>query len=131
MSTGLSTTKLTLKEASDLYESGKHRRYGLLFSVNGGAFAVAKLLTGEPGKSSGLVLGGLTLTQLAIGMALFTAVMTADIYFFGEKMRLGYKDAKFFGPPGKVVLILLGVLVCIGWYLVGGPCVASSLSALR
>jgi hypothetical protein len=27
------------------YEEGKHRRYNLLFAVNGGAFAVAKLLS--------------------------------------------------------------------------------------
>ena len=74
MSTGLSTTQLTLKEASDIYEDGKHRRYSLLFAVNGGAFAVAKLLTGEPGKS-GVVLGGLTLQQLAFGMILFTAII--------------------------------------------------------
>ena len=125
MSTGLSTTQLTLKEASDIYEGGKHRRYSLLFAVNGGAFAVAKLLTGEPGKS-GMVLGGLTLQQLAFGMILFTAIMVADIYFFGEKMRLGYRAAHFFGPPGKVVLILLGFLICTGWYLVGGRYVSGA-----
>jgi len=117
MSTGLSTTQLTLKEASDIYEDGKHRRYSLLFAVNGGAFAVAKLLTGEAGKS-GVVLGGLTLQQLAVGMILFTAIMALDIYAFGEKMRSQYKVAHFFGAPGKVVLILLGFLMCTGWYLV-------------
>jgi hypothetical protein len=47
MSNGLSSTQLTLKEASELYENGKHRRYSLLFSVNGGAFAIAKLVCGE------------------------------------------------------------------------------------
>jgi len=117
MSTGLSTTQLTLKDASDIYEDGKHRRYSLLFAVNGGAFAVAKLLTGEAGKS-GVVLGGLTLQQLAVGMILFTAIMALDIYAFGEKMRSQYKVAHFFGAPGKVVLILLGFLMCTGWYLV-------------
>jgi len=25
----------------ELYENGKHRRYSLLFSINGGAFAIA------------------------------------------------------------------------------------------
>ena len=117
MSKALSSTQLTLKEASDLYENGKHRRYSLLFSVNGGAFAIAKLLTGEPGKP-GVVLGSLTLTELAVGMAIFTAVMVADIYAFGEKMRSNYLDNAF-GPKGKAVLILLGALLCIGWLLVG------------
>lgn len=120
MSTGLSTTQLTLKEASDIYEEGKHRRYSLLFQVNGGAFAVAKLLASEPGTPGTAVLGGLTLQQLAFGMILFTAIMVVDIYGFGEKMRSGYKAAHFFGPVGKVVLILLGVLMCAGWYLVAG-----------
>ena len=35
---------LTVKDALELYENGKHRRYSLLFSVNGGAFAIAKIL---------------------------------------------------------------------------------------
>ena len=117
MSTGLSCVQLTLKEASDLYENGKHRRYSLLFSVNGGAFAIAKLLTGEPGKT-GVVLGNLTLTELSLGMALFTVVMYADIYTFGEKMRKQYLRNAF-GTAGKAVLFLLSALICVGWLLVG------------
>jgi len=116
---------MTPKDAFALYEEGKHRRYGLLFSVNGGAFAVAKLLTGEPGKQvtgepgkQGIVLGDLSLSQLALGMILFTAVMTWDIYVFGEKMRKNY-PVDVFGPIGKIVLILLGLLLCAGWFLVG------------
>jgi hypothetical protein len=53
-------------------------------------------------------------------MIVFTAVMVLDIYFFGEKMRREYKAANFFGPQGKVVLILLGLLISVGWYLAGG-----------
>jgi hypothetical protein len=34
-------------DAFKAYEDGKHRRYGLLFSVNGGAVATAKLY-GDP-----------------------------------------------------------------------------------
>ena len=109
--------ELKLKEAFDLYENGKHRRYNLLFSVNGGAFAIAKLLTGESGKS-GPVLGDLTLPQLSLGMAAFTAVMIWDIWGFGERMRKSYlKDA--FGRQGKIVLVSLGILLCLGWLLVG------------
>jgi hypothetical protein len=109
--------QMTLKEAFDVYENGKHRRYSLLFSVNGGAFAIAKLLTGEPGKA-GVVLGELTLFQLSIGLVAFTAVMAWDIWEFGEKMRGAYlKDA--FDKKGKVVLILLATILCLGWLLVG------------
>lgn len=124
--------KLSHKDAFELYESGKHRRYSLLFSVNGGAFAIAKLLVGDAaaaatggGNSPGvIVLGDLTLAQLALGMALFSAVMGWDLWAFGEKMRRGYlRDA--FGRPGKVVLVLLVALLCLGWLLVGARRLAS------
>jgi hypothetical protein len=113
----LSTTKLTLREAFDLYESGKHRRYSLLFSVNGGAFAIAKLFADEPGRHAA-VLGNLTLAELAVGMTAFTVVMASDIYAFGEKMRANFLKGAF-GRAGKAVLILLAVLLCMGWFLVG------------
>jgi hypothetical protein len=107
----------SIKEAFELYESGKHRRYGLLFSVNGGAFAIAKLLTDKSGK---FVLGDLSLSQLSLGMMLFTFVMTGDIFAFGLKMRKTYlRDA--FGWPGQLVLVLLGGLLMFGWLLAGRP----------
>jgi hypothetical protein len=110
-------SELSLKEAFEIYENGKHRRYGLLFSVNGGAFAIAKLLTGEPGKD-GAVLGALSLPELSAGMALFTVVMIADIFMFGQKMRTTcLRDA--FGWQGKTVLLSTGLLLCAGWLLAG------------
>ena len=109
--------ELPFKDAFELYENGKNRRYNLLFSVNGGAFAIAKLLLGEPGKA-GVVLGGLKLTHLSIGMALLTVVMTADIFAFGLKMRKWYLHGAF-DWRGKAVLLLLGALIVAGWLLVG------------
>jgi len=104
---------LTVKDALELYENGKHRRYGLLFSVNGGAFAIAKILAGQ-----GNVLGGLSLKQLSIGMALFTVVMVWDIFEFGRRSK---KEPipDVFSPAGKIVLLVIGALICIGWLLVG------------
>ena len=104
---------LTKKDALELYENGKHRRYSLLFSVNGGAFAVAKLLG-----SQGNVLGGLSLKELSIGMTLFTMVMVWDIFEFGRRSR---KEPipNVFGNAGRAVLLLLGALICAGWLLVG------------
>jgi hypothetical protein len=105
------------------YEDGKHRRYSLLFSVNGGAFAVAKLVS-DP--SASIVLGGMGLAQLATGMMLFTAVMVVDIFLFGRNLRSTLpcdpKDpasttTELFGIPGQVVLLLLGLLLCGGWML--------------
>jgi hypothetical protein len=113
----LSDNKLTLKDAKDLYENGKHRRYTLLFTVNGGAFAIARLITGEPGKP-GVVLGGLTLAKLSLGMIAFTALMTLDIYLFGEKMRKSFLEQDF-GEQGKVVLFCIAALLCAGWLLAG------------
>ena len=55
-------------ESFKTYEEGKHRRYTLLFAVNGGAFALAKFIAD---KATGSV-GGLKLSYLCYGMALFT-----------------------------------------------------------
>jgi hypothetical protein len=106
--------KMTIVEGFKLYEEGKHRRYGLLFSVNGGALAIAKLFADEKATA---FLGNLTVSQLAIGMILFTIVMATDIFMFGEKMRTTY-IAGVFGWQGKSVLILIGLLICAGWFLV-------------
>jgi hypothetical protein len=119
-----SENPLSNNEAYTLYESGKKRRYELLFAVNGGAFAIAKLLTSDGNKllpsNEFRVLGHLTLTHLAIGMGLFTILMVWDIYAFGEKMR-GYLDGEVFGRAGKIVLVSIGGLICAGWFLVGNP----------
>lgn len=105
---------MEIKDALELYENGKHRRYGLLFSVNGGAFAVANIFTEQCAN----VLGGLSLRHLSAGMVLFTAVMVWDIFEFGRRSR---KEPipEVFGPVGRVVLLLLGLLICVGWLLVG------------
>src|SRR5262245_11741735 len=96
------------------YEDGKHRRYNLLFAVNGGAFAIAKLFAE---KDAAVVLGNLSLRHLSLGMILFTIVMVVDIFIFGAKMRATYLP-DVFGWQGKVVLVLLGILICAGWFLV-------------
>lgn len=118
MPKNLSTDSLSLKEALEYYENGKHRRYSLLFAVNGGAFAIARLLTGEQGKS-GLVLGDLSLRELAAGMALLTCFMVWDIFVFGESVRANFLDTAF-QKQGKTVLFVLGALIFVGWLLVGG-----------
>ena len=69
------------------YEEGKHRRYNLLFAVNGGAFAIAKVLVEQKPE---VALGHLSLRELL-------------------------PDA--FGWQGKAVLVSMGILVCAGWFL--------------
>ncbi len=97
------------------YIEGKMKRYNLLFAVNGGAFAIAKLL-GEP--NSQKILGGLTPRALAIGAIVFTALMWRDIYLFGKMMRDTFFGGKFvFQRPGQIILGLLSSLLIAGWVL--------------
>ncbi len=127
------------------YIDGKMRRYSLLFTVNGGAFAIAKLLGEQQG---GRVLGDLSLQAVAIGAVVFTCLMWLDIFFFGEMMRNQFfggnrsggrgiveemkcfwnneKDNRdeplVFGPQGKFVLGALCTLLILGWSLAAfGP----------
>lgn len=120
--------ELSLKDKLSYYEDGKHRRYSLLFAVNGGAFAVAKILAGVDQKSSeamigaadsgpALILGHLTLPDLAWGMILFNIVMVADIFAFGHLVRKRLNPGAFTWI-GKLVLISIGLLLCTGWFLV-------------
>ena len=116
--------ELTGKEKSDLYENGKHRRYNLLFAVNGGAFAVAKIMTviKPDGDIQNIVLGSLSLEELSLGMTIFTLIMGADIFVFGfnskETNKEWYKPP--FGLPGILVLVSICLLICAGWLRVGG-----------
>src|SRR6185436_597410 len=120
----MNATGKKVPAAFQLYEAGKQRRYSLLFSVNGAAFTVAKLVVGP---NPTLILGGLSLRNLAIGAIAFTLLMAVDIFFFGQHMRSTIPDAQggapsdyieVFGPVGKAVLAAIAVLLCSGWALV-------------
>ena len=106
----------TFKEIKDVivvYESGKKRRYELFFAVNGGAFAITKIFH-DPDKPN--FLGSLTITELAIGMTLFTIIMALDIFFFGWGIRkYGFGIRKL----GIFVIVLLAILLSLGWLLAG------------
>jgi hypothetical protein len=97
------------------YIDGKLRRYGLLFSVNGGAFAIAKLMADE---NTAKLLGRLSVTHLALGAIIFTIVMVVDIWLFGKMMQEKFLDKLAFQKPGKIILLLLGTLLVVGWLLV-------------
>ena len=132
-------------EGLNTYIDGKMKRYSLLFTVNGGAFAIAKLL-GE--RNAEYVVGDLTLEAVAIGAVIFTCLMWLDIYLFGEMMRSeffrgdqsikegvveamirrlrgkkGNEDEPLvFGPQGKLILGALCTLLNLGWLLAAfGP----------
>lgn len=97
------------------YIDGKMKRYNLLFAVNGGVFALAKLLA-DPKTEN--IFGKLSLKHLAIGAIAFTFLMWFDIWLWGENMRAGYFNGKeVFQWRGKAILSLLASLLIIGWLL--------------
>lgn len=102
-------------QALETYIDGKMRRYNLLFAVNGGAFAIAQLL-GDPNTQS--LVGGLSLTHLAVGAIVFTGAMTLDIWLWGHTMRTQFMENKLaFTLVGKFILLLLSGLLIAGWWL--------------
>lgn len=123
------------KELFEAYENGKHRRYTLLFAVNGGAFAVAELLVEKKPFDSSM----LTVHEISGGMLLFTAIMCFDILAFGLNMRRksllkppsGPREPSepavpsashwngLFALPGWIVLGALWLLISGGWFLAG------------
>jgi hypothetical protein len=97
------------------YIDGKMKRYNLLFSVNGGAFVIAQLLTDS---NSARILGGLNLRTLAVGAAAFTFLMCLDIWYWGDMMRRDFFENKqVFGTPGRIILVSLGALLIAGWLI--------------
>jgi hypothetical protein len=98
------------------YIDGKMRRYSLLFSVNGGAFAIAKLLADD---NTAKLMGRLTVQHLAFGAIVFTIVMVVDIWLFARMMKQQFLEDLAFNKPGKTILLLLGALLIVSWVLVG------------
>lgn len=97
------------------YIDGKMRRYGLLFSVNGGAFAIAKLMADD---NTAKLLGRLSVKQLAVGAIIFTVVMVIDIWLFARMVRREFLGELAFSKLGKIILLLLGTLLVTSWLLV-------------
>jgi hypothetical protein len=100
------------------YIDGKMKRYSLLFSVNGGAFAIAKLMNGANTTASTVLLGNLRLWHLAIGSIVFTVLMVIDIFLWGQMMKNQFLGGLAFNIAGKSILILLGMLIILAWVLV-------------
>lgn len=97
------------------YIEGKMKRYSLMFSVNGGAFLIAKLFTEKDTRAA---LGGLSLKTLAVGAIFFTILMWRDIYLFADMMKREFFDGKLvFQRQGTVILHALCSLIIIGWLL--------------
>jgi len=107
-------SKLDLKDVYSLYENGKGRRYGLLFSVNGGAFAILSLLAKDASDVVSLECAALA---VAVAMLLFTGMMIFDIHDFGRRMTClsGPLELYKVGGVGRRILWLLGGLLGAAW----------------
>ena len=107
------------REIFKLYEDGKGRRYSLLFAVNGGVLAIAEGFQG-----GGNLLAGLSIQAVAIGMVIFTILMTVDIWIFGIRMRengdgtCAEKLRGIFSWWGRAVLVAICGLMIIAWLAV-------------
>lgn len=112
---------LTLKDVFEIYETGKNRRYNLLFAVNGGAFAVLSFLVTE----APIKHGNLVIIWIGLAMVTFSAVMGYDIYKFGFYMRHLSGNLKLFGRAGQRVLKLIVSLLIVAWV---GAAIAAKIS---
>jgi hypothetical protein len=100
------------------YIDGKMKRYSLLFSVNGGAFVIAKLLTGHNGRNNDhntLILGSLTLPEVAVGVILFTLLIWIDVWSWGHNMKKLIGDNLAFTWMGKAILTGITTLLILAW----------------
>jgi hypothetical protein len=96
------------------YTDGKMKRYGLLFSVNGGAFALARFSSDK-----GLAINP---AVIASGAIFFTVLMTLDIWMFGIAMRKQFERVQdgLFGQHGRIILLGLALLLVAAWGLAAG-----------
>jgi hypothetical protein len=97
------------------YNDGKFSRLNLMFAVNGGAFAIAKLLF----ENNKPLLGKITLPHVAFGAIIFTVVMIADTWHWSSMMKKHFLEDLAFSCFGKIALILLGLLIILAWALAG------------
>jgi hypothetical protein len=75
------------------------------------------------GKKGKAISGNLTMSHLAVGIILFTAVMSFDILTFGLNIRKECNKKAFilenlFALPGRIVLAAIWLLISVGWLLV-------------
>jgi hypothetical protein len=100
------------KDIAELYLEGKMKRYSLLFSVNGGAFAIVQL------SAERKLPGELSIFALSVGLIVFTVLMISDVWLWGADMREKH-SLRLFRPVGQIILLMIGALLVAGWALIG------------
>jgi hypothetical protein len=95
------------------YESGKNRRYGLLFAANGGAFALIGFLAGDARMLVAPPIAFWAFIIIPALMLVFSWKMCNDIFTFGTMMREW--DQRLFGKEGQSLLAYIRWLFIVGW----------------
>jgi hypothetical protein len=107
-------------DAYNTCQDGKMKRYTLLFSINGGAYAIVTW-TAEHVAAAQEVARAASLTTIAIVVAiaasLFTALMFVDVWVFGRMMRkVATGDGLvYFGRHGQAVLASIVFTLLGAW----------------
>ena len=109
------TSNLDKTNTLQIYNDGKFKRLYLMFAINGGAFAIVQLLH----KNNTALFGKLTLFHLALGAIIFTILMIVDVWRWSAMMQREFLGELAFSCPGKIILVLLGVLIISAWILAG------------
>jgi len=108
--------------AYNTYQDGKMKRYYLLFSINGGAYAIVTWAVEHVaalqniGQAASLKRVAVV---VAIAASLFTALMLVDVWLFGRMMsKAGTRtgdDLEYFGKHGQAVLVLIVCTLLGAW----------------
>lgn len=99
----------------ETYESGKSRRYNLLFAVNGGTFAIVSFLLAEVGSSTPFI--EVFIPVMCLAFIWFSVCMTEDIKKFGCTMRKldNREEGKVFGNEGQSLLCQIKFILVLAW----------------
>jgi hypothetical protein len=106
--------------AYNTYQDGKMKRYTLLFSINGGAYAIVTWAAEHVPAAHEIARAASMRTiavVVAIAASLFTALMLVDIWLFGRMMRrAGAGDSlAYFGKHGQAVLASIICILLGAW----------------
>jgi hypothetical protein len=107
-------------DAYNTYQDGKMKRYTLLFSINGGAYAIVTWVAEHMGAAERISRAASLkpiAVVVAIAASLFTALMCVDLWLFGRMMKKAGTgvDLVYFGEHGKAVLASIVLILLVAW----------------
>src|SRR3978361_715787 len=99
----------------DLYESGKGRRYQLLFTINGGAYALIGFLAANAKAFEFSFIGIWAFILIPAALAIYTCLMYRDIDAFATNMKA--YDPELYKEHGRLHLKYVCALLTVSWIL--------------